>query len=134
MVRLLVHNILVLGVIFIIKMINRRPIRLSTVGYHLDPCIATPGSPKGISDLLLVARMTLLHHADVSYLGLSFESLDSISRGDIAGVPPLVSHPICELYRHVVHRLPLRGKRLTMINSGRIRLRILEFILCSLNA
>ncbi|KAJ5767150.1 uncharacterized protein N7511_004766 [Penicillium nucicola] len=85
--------------------------RLGTVGYHLDPCIAMPGSPKGISDLLVVACMALLHHADVSYLGLSFEPLDSISRGDIAGVPPLVSHLICGLYRHVVHRLPLRGKK-----------------------
>jgi hypothetical protein len=55
--------------------------------------------------------MALLHHTHVSYLGLIFELLDSISRGDIAGVPPLVSRLICDLYHHVVHRLPIRGKK-----------------------
>src|SRR5699024_10171436 len=37
-------------------------------GYHIDACIAAPGGPRGVSDLLVFAAMALLNRAGVSYL------------------------------------------------------------------
>lgn len=84
--------------------------RLGAVGYHIDPCIAAPGSPKGISDLLLVAAMAMLNRAGVSYLGFGFEPLHALSLGDIADVPCVTSRIIRALYYHVFRRLPIGGK------------------------
>jgi lysylphosphatidylglycerol synthetase-like protein (DUF2156 family) len=47
-------------------------------GYHIDPCIAAPGAPRGITDLLIVAAMALLHSMRVSYLSLGFEPLETL--------------------------------------------------------
>ncbi|KAJ5510996.1 Lysylphosphatidylglycerol synthetase domain of unknown function DUF2156 [Penicillium expansum] len=53
--------------------------RLGSGGYHIDPCIAAPGSVNGISDLLLIMAMALLRRAGVSYLGLGVEPLQSLT-------------------------------------------------------
>ncbi|KAJ6172305.1 hypothetical protein N7470_001372 [Penicillium chermesinum] len=63
--------------------------RLGNGGYHIDPYIAAPGSPKGISDLLIVASMALLHRA---------------------GVSPL-AHMTREFYGLTFQRLPIQGKK-----------------------
>ncbi|KAJ6073299.1 hypothetical protein N7467_011384 [Penicillium canescens] len=84
--------------------------RLDKFGYHMDPCIAAPGSPKGISDLLVVAAMALLHHTGVSYLGIGFEPLHPLSLEDIGGMPRPLARLTRDLYRHVFNRLPIRGK------------------------
>jgi hypothetical protein len=85
--------------------------RLGCGGYHVDPCIAALGSPKGISDLLIVAAMALLHRAGVSYLGFGFEPCRALSPQDITGMPGPVANITRDLYGHAFHRLPIRGKK-----------------------
>lgn len=85
--------------------------RLGSDGYHVDPCIAAPGSSKGISDLLLVAAMALLKRAGVSYLGLGFEPLQALSREDVVGMPAPFRALTRDLYGHAFHRLPIGGKK-----------------------
>ncbi|KAJ5864243.1 uncharacterized protein N7529_006159 [Penicillium soppii] len=85
--------------------------RLGSGGYHVDPCIAAPGSSKGISDLLLVAAMALLNRAGVSYLGFGFEPLHSLSRGDVVGMPRPLRAFTRDLYCRAFSRLPIGGKK-----------------------
>ncbi|KAJ5818163.1 hypothetical protein N7474_003754 [Penicillium riverlandense] len=85
--------------------------RLAAGGYHIDPCIAAPDSPKGISDLLLIATMALLHRTGVSYLGFGFEPLHALDPGEITGLPRPFIHLARELYGHAFHRLPIHGKK-----------------------
>lgn len=85
--------------------------RLGSGGYHVDPCIAAPGSPKGISDLLIVAAMSLLHRAGVSYLGFGFEPCHALSPEDITGMPGPVASLTRDLYGHTFQRLPIHGKK-----------------------
>ncbi|KAJ5328901.1 hypothetical protein N7452_009291 [Penicillium brevicompactum] len=84
---------------------------LGSDGYHVDPCIAAPGSNKGISDLLLVAAMALLNKAGVSYLGFGFEPLHALSRDDVVGMPAPLRAFTRELYGHAFQRLPIGGKK-----------------------
>ncbi|KAJ5240873.1 uncharacterized protein N7469_002464 [Penicillium citrinum] len=86
--------------------------RLGCGGYHIDPYIAAPGSPKGISDLLIIAAMSFLHRANVSYLGLGFEPVHELQREDITGMPlSLLTSLTRDLYGHAFQRLPLHGKK-----------------------
>lgn len=85
--------------------------RLGSGGYHVDPCIAAPSSPKGISDLLIVAAMSLLHRAGVSYLGFGFEPCHALSAEDITGMPGPVAALTRDLYGHTFQRLPIHGKK-----------------------
>lgn len=85
--------------------------RLGSGGYHVDPCIAAPNSPKGISDLLIVATMSLLHRAGVSYLGFGFEPCHALSLEDITGMPGPVAALTRDLYGHTFQRLPIHGKK-----------------------
>ncbi|CAI7589446.1 unnamed protein product [Penicillium glandicola] len=81
--------------------------RLGSGGYHVDPCIAAPGSVTGISDLLLIVAMALLRRADVSYLGLGLEPLQSLTREDVSGMPWPCKKFTRGLYGHAFHRLPI---------------------------
>ncbi|KAJ6134819.1 hypothetical protein N7523_001141 [Penicillium sp. IBT 18751x] len=85
--------------------------RLGTVGYHVDPCIAMPGSARGISDLLLVAVMSLLNRIGVSYLGFGFEPIQEIPQGNITGMSLPLGRVTRILYRHMFHRLDICGKK-----------------------
>lgn len=85
--------------------------RLSSGGYHVDPCIAAPGSVNGISDLLLVMAMALLRHAGVTYLGLGVEPLQSLTSEDVSGMPWPCKKFTRGLYGHAFHRLPIGGKK-----------------------
>lgn len=85
--------------------------RLGSGGYHVDPCIAAPNSPKGISDLLIVAAMSLLQRVGVSYLGFGFEPCHALSPEDITGMPGPVAALTKALYGHTFQRLPIRGKK-----------------------
>ncbi|KAJ5626153.1 hypothetical protein N7510_002462 [Penicillium lagena] len=85
--------------------------RLAAGGYHIDPCIAAPGSPKGISDLLLIAAMALLHRTGVSYLGFGFEPLNALDPAEIIGMPRAFNHLTCDIYDHAFLRLPIHGKK-----------------------
>ncbi|KAF5865004.1 hypothetical protein ETB97_005569 [Aspergillus alliaceus] len=78
-------------------------------GYHLDPCIAAPGAPKGISDLLAYASMALLNRMNISYLSLGYEPLATL--GDVTGLPTPIEKITRSLYRHTFQRLPIGGKK-----------------------
>ncbi|KAJ5971216.1 Lysylphosphatidylglycerol synthetase domain of unknown function DUF2156 [Penicillium vulpinum] len=85
--------------------------RLGSGGYHVDPCIAAPGSVNGISDLLLIMAMALLRRADISYLGLGVEPLQSLTHEDVSGMPWPCKKVTRGLYGHAFHRLPIGGKK-----------------------
>ncbi|KAJ5765363.1 hypothetical protein N7520_004922 [Penicillium odoratum] len=85
--------------------------RLGCGGYHVDPCIAAPGSPKGISDLLIVAAMALLNRADVSYLGFGFEPAHTLLPEDVRGMRSPLASLTRDLYGHTFTRLPIHGKK-----------------------
>jgi hypothetical protein len=73
-------------------------------GFHIDPCIAAPGAPKGITDLLVFSAMALLNKAGISYLSFGFEPMDDL--GEITGM----SKPIAKITR-IVHRQVFQGLR-----------------------
>jgi hypothetical protein len=73
-------------------------------GFHIDPCIAAPGAPKGITDLLVFSAMALLNKAGISYLSFGFEPLDDL--GEVTGMPK----PIAKITR-IVHREVFQGLR-----------------------
>lgn len=85
--------------------------RLGSGGYHVDPCIAAPGSVNGISDLLLIMAMALLRRAGVTYLGLGVEPLQSLTSEDVSGMPWPCKKFTRGLYGHAFHRLPIGGKK-----------------------
>lgn len=78
-------------------------------GYHIDPCIAAPDAPRGISDLLVFAAMALLNRAGVSYLSFGYEPLDSL--GEITGISRPIEKAVRALYHHTFPRLPIGGKK-----------------------
>ncbi|KAJ5622397.1 hypothetical protein N7528_005629 [Penicillium herquei] len=85
--------------------------RLGCGGYHIDPCIAAPDSPKGISDLLIIAAMALLHRAEVSYLGVGFEPTHTLAPEDVSGMPGPLASITRDLYSRTFLRLPIHGKK-----------------------
>ncbi|OJJ98092.1 hypothetical protein ASPACDRAFT_62346 [Aspergillus aculeatus ATCC 16872] len=79
-------------------------------GYHLDPCIAIPGSPKGLSDLLVFAAMALLRRLGCNYLSLGVEPYAQLGRVE-GFASPLVEKLTRRAYRYAFARLPIQGKR-----------------------
>jgi Phosphatidylglycerol lysyltransferase, C-terminal len=78
-------------------------------GYHIDPCIALPGAPRCISELLILCAMALLHRLGISHLSLGIEPSNELA--EITGL----SKPMLTLTR-VIHRriyrsLSIAGKR-----------------------
>jgi hypothetical protein len=78
-------------------------------GYHLDPCIALPGSPRGISELLILSAMALLNGTGVSYLSLGFEPFTEL--GEITGIPKLAPGFTISVHRRVYRGLLIGGKQ-----------------------
>lgn len=78
-------------------------------GYHLDPCIALPDAPRGISELLIIASMSLLQKAGISYLSLGFEPSPEL--GEITGVPKPAQSLMRSIHRRSYCNLPIGGKR-----------------------
>lgn len=78
-------------------------------GYHIDPCVAAPGAPRGISDLLVFAAMALLNRAGVSYLSFGYEPLQAME--EITGMPQPIEQVTRRLYDHTFQRLPIGGKK-----------------------
>ncbi|KAF4232513.1 hypothetical protein CNMCM8980_009544 [Aspergillus fumigatiaffinis] len=78
-------------------------------GYHVDPCIAAPGAPKGISDLLIFASMAWLRQIGVSYLSFGYEPSDSLA--EVSGMPSPLAHLTRQIYRYTFQRLPIGGKK-----------------------
>ncbi|RHZ67141.1 protein ergS [Aspergillus thermomutatus] len=78
-------------------------------GYHVDPCIAAPGAPKGISDLLIFASMAWLRQIGISYLSFGYEPSDSLA--EVSGMPSPIAHLTRQIYRYTFQRLPIGGKK-----------------------
>ncbi|GIK06626.1 hypothetical protein Aspvir_002276 [Aspergillus viridinutans] len=78
-------------------------------GYHVDPCIAAPGAPKGISDLLIFASMAWLRQLGISYLSFGYEPSDSLA--EVSGMPSPLANLTRQIYRYTFQRLPIGGKK-----------------------
>lgn len=78
-------------------------------GYHIDPCVAAPGAPRGITDLLIFAAMALLHPMGVSYLSLGFEPLESLA--DITRMPLPIEQITRAIYKRTFKQMLFKGKQ-----------------------
>ncbi|KAK4545235.1 hypothetical protein LTR36_003415 [Oleoguttula mirabilis] len=78
-------------------------------GYHLDPYVATPGAPKGITDLLIYGTMSLLNTARISYLSLGYEPLDDL--GEIRGIPDAFRNISRKVHKRIFNGLHVAGKK-----------------------
>jgi lysylphosphatidylglycerol synthetase-like protein (DUF2156 family) len=78
-------------------------------GYHIDPCIALPDAPRGVTDLLMVSAMALLRKASISYLSLGFEPASEL--GDIIGMPKALHKITRTVHRRSFAGLPITGKK-----------------------
>ncbi|PYH35143.1 protein ergS [Aspergillus neoniger CBS 115656] len=79
-------------------------------GYHIDPCMALPTAPKGLTDLLMFAAMALCRHAGVGYLSVGFEPLEEL--GEVRGLRGPLEHLARGAYRFAFKRLPsIQGKK-----------------------
>lgn len=77
--------------------------------YHLDPCVAAPWSPKGVSELLTYTSMTLLNQMNISSLSFGYEPLQSL--GEMTGIASGIGKVIRHVYHYTFRRLPLAGKK-----------------------
>lgn len=78
-------------------------------GYHLDPYVAAPGAPKGITDLLIYGTMSLLNTAKISYLSLGYEPLDDL--GEIQGMPKAFHSISRKVHKRIFDGLHVAGKK-----------------------
>ncbi|RDW75534.1 hypothetical protein BP6252_06676 [Coleophoma cylindrospora] len=78
-------------------------------GYHLDPCIAAPDAPKGITELLLFGTMALLHRAQITYLSLGHKPLMTLE--EITHLPKVLAALSRKLCRQILHDLHMAGKK-----------------------
>ncbi|OAQ63939.1 hypothetical protein VFPFJ_11303 [Purpureocillium lilacinum] len=78
-------------------------------GFHLDPCIASPTAPRGITDLLIVTAMQLLRDTGVSYLCLGHEPF--LDLGDMPNQDGLKARVARDMFHRVVDSAQLGGKR-----------------------
>ena len=78
-------------------------------GFHIDPCIAAPGAPKGITDLLVFSAMALLNKAGISYLSFGFEPLDDL--GEITGMSKSLAKITRIVHKQVFQGLRVGGKK-----------------------
>ncbi|TVY31708.1 hypothetical protein LSUB1_G008717 [Lachnellula subtilissima] len=81
----------------------------SNKGYHLDPYVASPGAPRGISELLLYGAMALLNTAKISYLSLGYEPLDDL--GEIHGMPKSLKSISRKVHKMIFQGLHVAGKK-----------------------
>ncbi|KAF8859050.1 hypothetical protein BDZ45DRAFT_650686 [Acephala macrosclerotiorum] len=78
-------------------------------GFHVDPCIAAPNAPRGISDLLIFASMALLSAADCTYLSFGYEPLTE--SGEINGMPLWMQRLTRRTHKSVFKGLKVSGKK-----------------------
>jgi hypothetical protein len=78
-------------------------------GYHLDPYVSAPTAPKGITDLLIYATMSLLNTAKISYLSLGYEPLQDL--GEIRGIPKFFQGISRKVHKRIWDGLHVAGKK-----------------------
>lgn len=79
-------------------------------GYHIDPCIASADAPRGTTDLLIFAAMSMLNHFGVDYLSLGFEPSRKIQRAQISGLNSSRAQMAASFYKWCFDGLHLAGK------------------------
>lgn len=84
-------------------------LRKMAKGYHIDPCVAKPGSPRGITELLIISAMSLLQSAGVDFLSLGFDPSPEL--GEITGIPRIALRTTRSIHRRSVEHLPVGGKQ-----------------------
>lgn len=85
-------------------------------GFHLDPCIASPEAPRGLTDLLIITAMQILEQAGIGYLALGITpTLDISSAPSHAHVQSWLWK---QGYQRILKSLPVSGK-LTYFNKFR---------------
>lgn len=77
--------------------------------YHLDPCVAAPWSPKGVSEFLTYTSMILLNQMNIFSLSFGYEPLQSL--GEMMGIPSGIEKVIRHVHHYTFRRLPLAGKK-----------------------
>ncbi|KAL9048822.1 MAG: hypothetical protein Q9162_007535 [Coniocarpon cinnabarinum] len=77
-------------------------------GYYIDPCVAAPGAPSRIPDLLYFTAMGLLNVLGIDYLALGMEPADSL---DLHGFPTKFAQYAKRAHGSLYQSLQLGGKR-----------------------
>ncbi|CAH0038528.1 unnamed protein product [Clonostachys solani] len=80
----------------------------ATCGFHLDPCIASPTAPSGVTDLLPILSMILLRGTGIAYLSFGYEPFPEIC--DISGQRKLKASLTRWGYRRVLETVNVGGK------------------------
>ncbi|KAI9794603.1 MAG: hypothetical protein M1816_004490 [Peltula sp. TS41687] len=78
-------------------------------GYLLEPCIAAPDAPKGITEFLTTHAMGLLRDEKVDCMTLCPAPLPEV--GEMTGMPSVFTDSIRSLYRTTFNALGLGGKK-----------------------
>ena len=77
-------------------------------GYYIDPCVAAPGAPSRIPDLLYFTAMGLLNMLGVNYLAIGMEPADSL---DLYGFRRKFSEYAKKAHGGLYQSLDLGGKK-----------------------
>jgi len=77
-------------------------------GYYIDPCVAAPGAPRRITDLLYFSAMALLNDMGCSYLSIGMEPCAEL---EIHGFPSIVERLATQLHSRLFKGLKLAGKQ-----------------------
>jgi lysylphosphatidylglycerol synthetase-like protein (DUF2156 family) len=77
-------------------------------GFHIDPIVATADAPKGTTEFLILATLSMTRDMGITCLSLGWEPQSRLD--DISGV----SHPMAcimrAIHEHIFRELPLDGK------------------------
>ena len=77
-------------------------------GYYIDPCVAAPGAPRRITDLLYFAAMTLLNALGCGYLSIGMEPAHEL---EMSGFPAPLERLARRIHGRMFDGLRLAGKR-----------------------
>lgn len=77
-------------------------------GYYIDPCVAAPGAPRRITDLLYFAAMTLLNALGCGYLSIGMEPAREL---EMSGFPGPVERLAKRIHGRMFEGLRLAGKK-----------------------
>jgi len=78
-------------------------------GFHVDPFIAAPSAPRGISDLLIFSSMAFLNAAGCKYLSFGYEPL--AQSGEIFGMPIWMQCMTRKIHNYIFDELGISGKK-----------------------
>ena len=80
----------------------------SKCGYYIDPCVAAPGAPSRIPDLLYFTSMGLLNMLGCNYLAIGMEPTDSL---ELHGFPGKLGEYAKKAHNCLYASLKLGGKK-----------------------